>query len=192
MIAWLPVSSSGLRRRSLTTPDWSLAKAALFPFFNRQGAISRVMVVDAESRRIWLFDPARAELRIPLLGTIDLQAAARTMIPLDQEQLAAVKGLWHFDPWCVLHDPKYDPWAAAQALKKTNCLGRFPWKVTALYYRRDLSRVSMILRDRKGSFVRLPSDALPDTAADEAPEPRKPHAASGWRLDPFWRRADRK
>ena len=52
MSAWLPVPPSRLRRRSLITPDWSLAKAALFRFFNRQGVISRVMVVHGGVRGI--------------------------------------------------------------------------------------------------------------------------------------------
>lgn len=188
MNAWLPVSSSRLRRRALITPQGSLAKAGLFPFFNRQGVISRVMVVDAECPQIWLFDPSQAELRIPLLGPIDLRPAPSTMRLLDERQLAAVKGLWHFDPWWVLGDPKFARSATAQALKETNCLERFPWRVTVFYYRRDLSRVSMILRRRKQGntdFVRFPFDVLPE-GPEAPPPPREPHAATAWRLDPFW------
>lgn len=191
--AWLPISSSRLRRRTLIMPDWSLARAGLFPFFDRQGMIWRVMVVDADSPQIWLFDPNQAELRIPLLGPINLRPVPSTMRLLDDRELAAVKGLWHFDPSWVLGDPKYAPSAAAQSLKESNCLERFPWPVSTLYYRRDLSRVSLALRRRKqgNDFVRLSSDALPERPASARVRSPNPHVAARWRLDPFWLRARR-
>jgi len=191
--AWLPVSSSGLRRRTLVMPDWSIAKATLFPFFSRQGMISRVMVVSADLPQIWFFDPNQAELGIPLLGPIALRPVPSTMRLLDGQQLALVNGLWHFDPRRVLDDPKYAQCDAAQSLKESNCLERFPWPVSGIYYRRDLSRVSLVLRRRKqgADFPRFPANELPERPSSPPQRERKPKAATAWRLEPFWMRAKR-
>jgi hypothetical protein len=187
MTPWLPVSSSSLRRRTLVTPEWTLARAGLFPFFDRSGVISRVMVVGAESSQLWLFDPSQAELRIPFFGPIVLQPLPSTLRRLEGLQLAEVEGLWHFDPWWVLGDPRFALSDVAQALKATNCLERFAWPVGALYYRRDLSRVSLVVRRKKQGmeFKRFPKDVLPERP-DSAPPAPKPHAAIRWKLDPFW------
>ncbi len=187
MKAWLPVSSSRLRRRTLITPEWTLVRAGLFPFFNRRGVISRVMVVGAESPQIWLFDPSRAEVRIPLFGPIVLRPLPSTLRRLEELQLAEVKDLWHFDPWWVLGDRRFALSEVAQAIKATNCLGAFPWPIVAFCYRRDLSRVSMVLRRKKQGIeiARFPPDVLPERP-EPTPPPSKPHAATRWRLDPFW------
>ncbi len=189
MTAWLPVSSKGLRRRTLITPEWTLARAGLFPFFNRAGVISRVMVVDAESSQLWFFDPGRAELRIPLFGPIMLQPFPSTLRRLDESQRTDIKCSWHFDPWWVLGDARFVSSGAAQALKATNCLERFPWAVSSLYYRRDLTQVSMILRRKKQGqeLVRFPRDVLPEGPTVTIPSPPRPHTKIGWKLDPFWR-----
>lgn len=192
MTLWLPVSSSRLRRRTVVTPGWTLAGAGLFPFFDRSGVISRVMVVAAESTQLWLFDPGRAELRIPLLGPVVLQPLPSTLRRLEGPQLAEVQSLWHFDAWRVLGDARFALSDVAQALKATNCLERFPWSVAALYYRRDLSRVSLMLRRKKQGMelVGFAKDALPERP-DAPPTAPKPRAAMRWRLDPFWRATKR-
>jgi hypothetical protein len=192
MKAWLPVSSSGLRRRTLVTPEWTLAKAGLFPFFDRRGVISRVMVVGVESSQIWLFDPNMAELRIPLFGPIVLQPLPSTLRRLEGLQLAEVKELWHFDPWRVLGDPRFAGSDVAQSLRATNSFGQFPSSVTVLYYRRDLSRVSMMLRRKKqGAEIATFQPGILPERPESTPPPHKLHAATHWRLDPFWHSTNR-
>ncbi len=187
----LPVSSSALRRRTLWTPERSVPEATLLPLFDREGMVRRVVFLDERSAGVWCFDPTQTPVRIPLWGPIRVEASPGDLWLLEAGDLAAGGDLWHFDPWWLLADRRYERSEAAEVLKNTNCAGQLPLTTKKLVFRWDLSRVRWVVYTDKGGVksVRLPGNLL--LARPPRPPARVPPGRWGmWRLDPFWMRGD--
>ena len=165
------------------TPERTMAEATLLPLFDREGAVRWVTFLDARSTDIWCFDPAETGVRVPLWGAIRVDSEPGDLRLLRAEDLAARGDLWHFDPWWLLADRRYDRSEAAQGLKATNCAGQLPGATNRLLYRWDLLQVKWVVyREAGGERIgKLPGDCL---------SKRPPGPAVGrpctWRLDPFW------
>ena len=183
----LPVSSSALRARTLETPERSIRKAALLPLFDREGKVRRVAFLDPGATDIWSFDPAVVRVRIPLWGPIQLDSSPGELQLLSAGGLAALGEVWHFDPWWMLADRRYDRSEVAAMLKTTNCFEPLSKTGKRLLYRWNLCRAGWIITKEKGT-VRL-GPLLADLPPAEPPCPvAAPRVArSGvWVLDPFW------
>jgi hypothetical protein len=193
MSRWPSVSSSRLGGRNLILRDGVVVGATLFPLFDRQGAVYRVMVIDAASSDIRFFDPAETCLRIPLWGPIRVEPGPAGLRALTDKELRAVRDLWHFDPGRLLSASKYDGSETAEILKATNSFERFPWSISRVYYWRDLSRTAWVLRQNKQGIElkRFPRDALPEESRSRPPARRVFSKPGAWRLDPFWMRTER-
>ena len=206
----LPVSSSALRARTLETPERSIPRATLLPLFDRQGKVLRVVFLDADAADVWYFHPAVVRVRIPFWGPIQLDSSPGDLQLLSPGGLAALGEVWHFDPWWMLADRRYDRSEVAAILKTTNCFEQLSRTGNRLLYRWDLGRAGWIVSREKealrlGPFLAgwivsrekgakekgtlrlgplladLPPAGPPCPAA--APTVARPDV---WVLDPFW------
>jgi hypothetical protein len=184
------VSQRSLRSCRLELEDRPLERASLFPLFDDEGRTRMVMITAEESGRIMLArwapglfvrDWARRN-RLRLRFT-DLSDASMW----DGERF---EDLWHFDPWWVLGDERYQGHGAVPALRSTNIPGFDP-TVSEVGFDPSLGRASYVVR-RSAESVRIrrfTADTLAAVArrrraADERPVGA---VAVGWRLRPFWR-----
>jgi hypothetical protein len=182
-------SQRSLRSCRLELEDRPLERASLFPLFDDEGGTQMVMITAEESGRIMLADWApglfipgwwRNRLR---LRYADLNDASMW----DEERF---EELWHFDPWWVLGDERYQGHGAVPALRRTNIPGYDP-TVSEIVFDSSLARAAYA-KKRSGQSVRVQrftSDTLSSIARRRraALERPRPVAVAGWRLRAFWR-----
>jgi hypothetical protein len=180
----LPVSSRALRRRTVNTPERPLRQAAILPLFGPEGTVHRLMILNHQSSDLFLIDRADVRPRIPLWRPVGLEFGPGALQPWDELQPSTMAELWYFDPWGLVADARYDFVTSIAALREANSFGQFSEEITSLYYRRDLSRVMLVMqRTKNGSQLRrFPANVLPSrVTVTPAPSHRT------WRLAPFWR-----
>ena len=183
------VSAKALHRRTLRVGDEVFANASLLPCFDRTGRSTHVMIVHAEAAEIYLFPWRSGGFVVPLWGTITLAGESAWLKPITEDRLALLAGLWHYDPRWVLEAPRYQShWAIAQ-LEATNSARSFTGDVRALWFRRDLSRISWVEIRSFSEFnlQRWRPDLLPDRPVAPRRTANRP-SATGWRFDPVWAR----
>lgn len=184
------VSQRSLKSCRVELEDRPLERASLFPMFDDEGRTRMVMITAEENGRIMLADWApglfardwarRNRLR---LRFADLNDASTW----DEARFA---DLWHFDPWWVLGDQRYQGHGSVPTLRSTNIPG-YDSTVSGIVFDPDLGRASYVVR-RSGESVRV-RRFTPETLAAIARRRRaaheRPRAAviSGWQLRPFWR-----
>jgi hypothetical protein len=183
-------SQRSLKSRRLEFEDRSLEGAALFPMFDDEGRTRLLMITAEEDGRIMLADWApglfardwarRNRLRFRFADLRDASA-------WDESRFA---DLWHFDPWWVLGDQRYQGHGAVPVLRSTNIPG-YDSTVTGLVFDADLGRASYVVR-RSGASVgvrRFSSETLAAIAQRRRATHEQPRAAvmAGWQLRPFWR-----
>ena len=183
------VSQRSLRSCRLEFEDRPLVRASLFPLFDDDGRTRMLMITAEENGRIMLADWApgllardwawRNRLR---LRFADLNDASMW----DEERF---EGLWHFDPWWVLRDERYQGHGAVPALQRTNIPGYDP-TISDIVFSRDLGRASYVARVSAESLSirRFTADTLAAVARRRCASLDRPRvaAAVGWRLRPFW------
>jgi hypothetical protein len=183
------VSQRSLKSCRLQFEDRALDRASLFPLFDDEGRTRMVMITAEENGRIMLADWApdvfvrdwagrnRLRLRFP-----DLSDASTW----DEE---GFDDLWHFDPWWVLGDERYQGHASVPALRSTNIPGFDP-KMSEVVFDSSLERASWV-ETGSGDSARV-RRFTPDTLAAmarrrrAAHEPQRGTVVAGWRLRPFW------
>ena len=187
---WL--SQRSLKSCRLELEDRSLEHASLFPLFDDEGRTRMLMITAEEDGRIMLADWApglferdwawRNRLR---LRFVDLRDGAMW----DEERF---EDLWHFDPWWVLRDDRYQGHGAVPALQSTNIPGHDP-TISGFGFDSSLGRASYVMRrlksDESVSVRRFKADTLAAAAKRRRAAHVRPRsaAAAGWRLRPFWR-----
>src|SRR5688500_5339750 len=184
------VSQRSLKSCRLELEDRPLEGASLFPMFDDEGRTRTVMITAEESGRIMLAD------WVPGLFARDW--AQRNRLHMRFADLndastwdeARVADLWHFDPWWVLGDQRYQGHGSVPTLQSTNIPG-YDSTVSGIVFDPDLGRASYVVR-RSGGSVRV-RRFTPETLAAIARRRRaaheRPRAAvvAGWQLRPFWR-----
>ena len=139
------VSQRSLMSCRLEFEDRRLDRASLFPLFDDEGRTRMVMITAEENGRIMLADWApglfvrdwawRNRLR---LRFADLSDASMW----DEERF---EDLWHFDPWWVLRDDRYQGHGAVPALQSTNIPGHDP-TISGFVFDSSLGRASYVAR----------------------------------------------
>jgi hypothetical protein len=190
------VSQRSLMSCRLELEDRPLERASLFPLFDDEGRTRMVMITAEENGRIMLADWApglfvrdwawRNRLR---LRFADLRDAS--MWDEGAGARERFEDLWHFDPWWVLRDERYQGHGAVPALQNTNIPGYEP-TISGLVYNASLGRASYVVR-RSGESVSVRRFTA-DTLAAIARRRRTAHelrgavgGGVGWQLRPFWR-----
>jgi hypothetical protein len=182
------VSQRSLRSCRLEFEDRSVEHASLFPLFDDEGRTRMVMITAEENARIMLADwtaglfvrewVMRNRVR---LRFADLDDASM----VDEERF---ENLWHFDPWWVLGDERYQGHGAVPALRNTNIPG-YDRTISDIVFDSDLGRPSYVARVSAESFSigRFTSNTLAGIAKRRrvAIDRRRETTAVDWRLRPF-------
>ena len=184
------VSQRSLTSCRLEFEDRPLDRASLFPLFDDEGRTRMLLIAAEESGQIMLANWApglfvrdwalRNRLR---LRFADLRDASMW----DEERF---EDLWHFDPWWVLRNDRYQGHGALLALQSTNIPG-YDQTMSGLGFDAGLGRAAYVVRKSgdSGSIRRFKADTLAAAATRRraAHEPARTAVAAGWRLRPFWR-----
>ena len=184
------VSQHSLKSCRIAFEDRPLEHASLFPLFDEEGRTRVMMITAEENARIMLADWApglfardwRRRNRLRLRFT-DLHDASQW----DEDRF---ESLWHFDPWWVLGDERYQGHGAVPGLRSTNVPG-YDSTVSGVAFSADLERVSYVMK-KSGESVkvrRFSPETLTAMARRRRTAQERPRAAAvvGWRLRPFWR-----
>ena len=183
------VSQRSLKSCRLELEDRPLEDASLFPLFDEEGRTRMVMISAEENARIMLADwapglfvrdwPWRNRLR---LRSTDLDDASMW----DEERF---QGLWHFDPWWVLRDERYQGHGAVLGLQSTNLPG-YDSTVSNIVFTADLERASYVVKGSSDSVEvrRFTANTLVEVARRRRGAHERPRATAvaEWRLRPFW------
>ncbi len=184
MIAWPTVRASRIHHRSLWVNDRQYLGATLFPFFDGQGLVARVLLVDASSADLATFRVDQMQARIPAWGAMRLIGS---LDPLSDETIDELAPLWHFDPWWLLKDPRFDGLWFIPVLKQTNCADAFEQRITDVSFSPTLThvrRVSVAADQPETHSKRFRPEMLP--ARETEPMQKDATGKAGWVLDPFW------
>src|SRR5688572_6114713 len=184
------VSQRSLSACRLELEDRPLERASLFPLFDDEGQTRMVMVTTEEHGRILLAEWApglftrdwawRNRLR---LRSTDLNDASAW----DRERF---EDLWHFDPWWVLGEERYQGHGVVPSLRGTNIPG-FDTSVSEITFEPGLGHAAHVVKRsaNSASVRRFTPDTLAAVARRRRATHERPQAsvALGWRLRPFWR-----
>jgi hypothetical protein len=158
MKRWLTIDAKRLHARRFKSESFSGDKVTLFPFFDREGEVKFVLVVDADSATLRVIRTENADFSFGLTGGIRLSHGA--VHRLGSHTLAPLGRLWHFDPWWLLADARFTNTQVVSTLKATNCVERFSREVSNVSYSGDLKRLTGIAHDSNHSET-YQSDMLP-------------------------------
>jgi len=182
------VSQRSLKSCRLALEDRPLERASLFPLFDDEGRTRMLMITAEENSRIMLADwapglfvrdwPWRNRLR---LRFTDLNDASMW----DEDRF---EDLWHFDPWWVLGDERYQGHGAVPALRSTNIPG-YDQTMSDIVFDADLGRASYVATSSESfSIRRFTAYTLAAIGKRRRAALDRPcgAAAVGWRLRPFF------
>ena len=182
------VSQRSLKSCRLEFEDRPIERASLFPLFDDDGQTRMLMITAEENARIMLADwtPGLLARDWAWRNRLRLRFADLNDASLwDEERF---EELWHFDPWWVLRDERYQGHGAVPALQRTNIPGYDP-TISDIVFSRDLGRASYVARVAESlSIRRFTADTLAAVARRRRAALDRPRvaAAVGWRLRSFW------
>jgi len=170
------------------TADGTLRDVTLLPLFDDAGSVRGLMLFDHDRAMVSVQDWRPDLVRVPWRGAVRLDASVGSLGPVSGYQASQAAQLWHFDPDWLLREKRCADDPACVRLTANNCAGR--WPVRSLYFRRDLSRITMVSITQAGGIQigRWKSKLLPPRVAVAAPAFQNA-ARSGrriWILDPIW------
>jgi hypothetical protein len=184
------VSQRSLKSCRLEFEDRPLEDASLFPLFDEEGRTRMVMITAEENARIMLADwaPDLFGRNWPWRKCLHLRFADLADASVwDEEHL---HDLWHFDPWWVLGDERYQGHGSVPGLQSTNIPGYDP-TVSDIVFSAGLERASYVVKASGGQSVkvrRFTADTLVAMAQRRQATPERPRATvATWRLRPLWR-----
>ena len=173
--------------------DERLEQATLLPFFDANGNVEQVLLIDLWWRRVHLlpFKPGLVRLSI-FRRNIRVRCEVADAPLLDDRAAQTLGDLWHFDPWWLLELPPFDVEPTTPLLKRTNCADLLPVSKPQLCYSRDLARVAWLFDGKsESSGTRWNSTLLPAQRPEPTEASRRPVATGrvSWVLDPVWMRS---
>lgn len=193
----LPVNAKSLRRRAVQFTDVQAPRITLLPCFDESGAVQSLLVVDHGTARVSRLEWRGSLVRVPWSGPVRVDAAFGSLRPLGSIEASQAAELWHYDPDWLLGRASSAAGADYARIVAMNCDGRWREKVAGVFFRRNLSRISLVGIRRNGGYSLVPWRAKYLPAAPAAPPkvaqplcgvlPRVSRR-TGWVLDPIWQR----
>lgn len=190
------VNAKSLRRRAVRFTDLQLANVTLLPLFEDSGRVQSLLVVALEPQMVAMLEWHAGLLWVPWSAAVICSETTGVLRSMTSYQVSQAAKLWHYDPeWLLVKagagaDVDYGPVIAM------NCDGRWSGKVGGMFFRRDLSRISLVGLSQAGggsNIVRwrakyLPPGPAPRTAPLTSLAARSRGARTMWILDPIWQR----
>jgi hypothetical protein len=177
------ISARRLHHTAVKLRDKVLMGASVFPMFDRQGTVWKVMVTWRGSSRILMLDYAPGRFTQNWWGIV-VDASLAEERPLTPGSMPGLARLWHFDPWWVLREPRYGGGPELDILRKTNLSGRTPLPVYRLNFEGDLSRVRSVATERIGRPLPFDPAVLPEHQVRRRRSRRAGKPV--WRLEKLW------
>ncbi len=192
----LPVNAKNLRRRAAQFSDAQLPNVSLLPCYDESGAVRQLLIVTDDGRRVAMLEWRDGLVRVPWSGPMIIDEPTGVLRPLSSYQASQAAKLWHFDPDWLLRKPGCASGTDCRSIMAMNCDGRWTGKVGGLFFRRDLSRISLVGVKQSGGGYSLvgwrakylPSGPAPTVAQLAAPAARPSPGRTVWVLDPIWQR----
>lgn len=181
-----PLAAAALFRRPLDLEGVRLEQATVFPLFDENGKVYKLVLVVEEPALVALIDWRPGLVSKPFFAPVRLNVRLNSLDDLTAREAHEATGWWHFDPWWLLTEPYLCKHPAAAGLRTTNCVGELE-KVASLNFARDLSKVTTISHTRDGELRVVPFEPgwLPRRTVEATPSSLR----TVWRLRPFWQRA---
>lgn len=188
MARWFYITSKRLHRRRFITPGRPIENGTLFPFFAREGEIRSFLLVDPDSPELFLVREAEA-ISVPIWGPIRIRSWPELV---DEDTIEELAPFWHFDPWWLLREARYEDSKWAGILQRGNAVAEWKDSIKTLLYSGNLQRVRWV------TIKSSAGDELKPFSSDRLPEYNEPSALGasakkpGWQLAPFWESASKK
>lgn len=184
MTTWFRIPASRLHERALIFNDVQYRQATLFPFFDGEGFVERVLIVDADSSELQSFRIDTTQLRVPFWGPI---RASGQKLELVDDAIDLLAPLWHYDPWWLLRAARFESERTVPTLTNTNCADSFDEKPADLLFNARMTKVAKV------QFI-VPAEHYKNKAfqpgmlppRELAEPPRSQRESAGWHLDPLW------
>lgn len=146
------------------------------------------LLVDPASSELFLVRAADS-LRVPLVGAIRIKDRPEL---LSEDNIEELSPHWHFDPWWLLRDSRYEDNEWTDILRATNSAGKFQGPISSLLYSGNLQRVRwVVMKTKEGDQAKgFSSSMLPEYNPMSQREVFT--SRPGWRLAPFWGSGSRK
>ncbi len=186
------ISQKALHRTTLDLHEGRIHRGSLFPFFDDEGVVRRIMVVTPDSGKIALIVPEELRRKVSQLRAKQIEGTWSGLQGADRSAAEGVASLWHFDPWWVLGEDRFHGHPGVPPLKGTNIPG-ISEEITAIRFSPDLRRVRFVGTGtgEKFEYKAFDPEVFRELSAQrgsvQAPV-RKARRAE-WVLRPFWERA---
>ena len=184
------VSAARLKTCTLRSAEGSRRNVTLFPFFDEEGIIRRLMLLVPQAG-VYILEAESGVLSLDLRGSLKLEEPLSFCRKISGDRLAVLARLYHYDPWWLLKRPEYSGLSWVPTIKATNCVRALSERdVTMIYFDRRLSRVRRLAKEMEpGMEVQetLPFDPamLPRKTCRAIP-PRRESRVPGWRIKNRW------
>ena len=181
----MPVKASSLHQRDTIVGGHLIAKASIFPFFERGGYIEHLLIVNPISVELSVCKPEDV-IRLPWFRAVEIAQAT----PLNRSGLIGVlRNLLHFDPWWLLAVEPFPMLEETPILKTTNCVDDFRQETTGVTYTGDLTTVKTAYTYKNDDYSsRTYTSSLLKPRRKPTPDhsSQAPASSGGWILKPFW------
>ncbi|MFH2132577.1 MAG: hypothetical protein ABIK68_19525 [bacterium] len=190
------VSVEALYRQKIAFRDQKIKGASIFPFFDQNGEVQRLMVILPSSDDIYLVPWNRRLFKTGCWGSRQLRLNPAELGSYGQFSSSAYSGLYHYDPWWTISGGRFWRHWAQEPLKKTNCINLFNKRIAGVSFKPDLSGLSRVMIEYGLSYMSYRSGKLAEMVL--RPALSVPGASAGtrwlvdrrsaaWQLDPVWK-----
>lgn len=189
-----PVQAKRLHEHALRIGPRPSESGSLFPFFDRDGAVSHLMVMLPHTPEVYAFHWRAGRVTVPPVGAVRIGDSGFALDPLDEQTAHELATLWHYDPWRVLTEPRYRDYWAVPMLKATNAVTFLEKRsVTSMCFARDLSRTHTVALSTGDDATSQPWNPawVPESVPEATQAASRGRRRRTWRLDPIWDRRRR-
>ncbi len=180
------ISHRRLHRCKVRFREATVRGLTLLPFFAQTGEVEAFVVLRVDSTRVWLLPYRSGMLTAGFWAGLAVDRAWTSLREATCDDLRALAHCWHFDPWWLLKDERYQSHPVTALIHTSNCVERFSPRMASCWFSNDGGRLEQVSRgESRKAFM---SSMLPEREA-AAHCPRTPR--KGWRLAPFWESSQR-
>ena len=157
------LSATSLHNCPARVNGTNMERATFLPVFDTAGRVDFVVFLDPSSSEIQIFEPPGTRVRIASRGVVSIETKGSLHV-FGGDHAARAGALWHFDPWWLMKEERYQGFPHKAAVMASNCVGKSKKTIDELYYRRDLNSVFRAATTVRGTrrTIRFKSLQLPD------------------------------